>query len=108
MGVISGWGQSSLNLHIIAVHVFLGIAGQICICMYQVQLTTSAREMDAEATVCSSTRKPIYDNPIDKQRETALSIICGKDTFVSLPNGYRKAVIFALLPVAFDKHKGKS
>ncbi len=35
------------------------------------------------------------------------SIIGGKDTFVSLPTGYGKSVIFAALPMAFDQLKGE-
>ena len=36
------------------------------------------------------------------------SILRGKDTFVSLPTGYGKSVIFTALPLAFDKVRGQS
>ena len=36
------------------------------------------------------------------------AILSGKDIFVSLPTGYGKSIIFAALPLAFDKFKGTS
>ena len=37
-----------------------------------------------------------------KQFEAVLTFMSGKDTFVSLPTGYGKSAIYAILPVAFD------
>ena len=42
-----------------------------------------------------------------KQVEAIESFLSGKDTFVSLPTGYGKSVIYAALPLAFDTLKGK-
>lgn len=44
-----------------------------------------------------------------KQKQVAAieSFLGGKDTFVSLPTGYGKSVIYAALPLAFDTLKGK-
>ena len=42
-----------------------------------------------------------------KQVEAVESFLSGKDTFVSLPTGYGKSVIYAALPLAFDTLKGK-
>lgn len=44
-----------------------------------------------------------------KQKQVAAieSFLSGKDTFVSLPTGYGKSVIYAALPLAFDTLKGK-
>ena len=42
-----------------------------------------------------------------EQMKAMYSIIGGKDTFVSLPTGYGKSVIFAALPMAFDQLKGE-
>ena len=42
-----------------------------------------------------------------KQREAILAFLSGKDTFVSLPTGYGKSLIFALLPRVFNRIKGK-
>jgi len=34
--------------------------------------------------------------------EAVQSFVTGKDTFVALPTGYGKSVIFAVLPLLFD------
>ena len=48
-----------------------------------------------------------YEGVKDKQMEAILAVVRGKDTFVSLPTGYGKSMIYGLLPVVFDKKKGK-
>lgn len=42
----------------------------------------------------------------DKQLEAMVTFLSGKDVFVSLPTGYGKSIIYALLPVSFDLYKG--
>ena len=42
-----------------------------------------------------------------KQIEAIKSFESGKDTFVSLPTGYGKSIIFAVLPLLFDYINGK-
>ena len=42
----------------------------------------------------------------DKQMEAISSFVQGNDTFVSLPTGYGKSVIYAVLPYVFDRLKG--
>ena len=42
-----------------------------------------------------------------KQEEAILSFLDGKDTFVSLPTGYGKSLIYALLPLIFDNIRDK-
>jgi len=42
-----------------------------------------------------------------KQVEAVESFVSGKDTFVSLPTGYGKSIIFAILPIIFDLLLGK-
>ena len=37
-----------------------------------------------------------------KQFEAIMTFMSGKDTFVSLPTGYGKSAIYAVLPFAFD------
>jgi len=37
-----------------------------------------------------------------KQLEAVEAFVSGKDTFVSLPTGYGKSKIFAILPLLFD------
>ena len=43
----------------------------------------------------------------DKQHEAIKSFCSGRDVFVSLPTGYGKTLIFAMLPLIFDKLKGR-
>ena len=42
-----------------------------------------------------------------KQEEALLSFLSGNDTFVSLPTGYGKSIIYGILPVVFDILLGK-
>lgn len=44
----------------------------------------------------------------DKQLEAIVSFVQGYDTFVSLPTGYGKSIIYAILSLVFDKIKGES
>ena len=37
-----------------------------------------------------------------KQFEAVFSFMSGTDTFVSLPTGYGKSIIYGILPKAFD------
>ena len=48
-----------------------------------------------------------YEGVKDKQMEAILAVVRGKDTFVSLPTGFGKSMIHGVLPMVFDKKKGK-
>ena len=41
------------------------------------------------------------------EMEAAVAFLQGHDTFVALPTGYGKSIIFAMLPGTFDKYKGE-
>ena len=41
-----------------------------------------------------------------KQTEVILAVLVGRDTFVSLPTGYGKSVIYGVLPLLYDKVRG--
>ena len=43
----------------------------------------------------------------EKQLKAMKAFMEDKDTFVTLPTGYGKSMIYAILPFAFDKLKGK-
>ena len=43
-----------------------------------------------------------------KQQEALVAFVSGKDTFVALPTGYGKSIIYAILPSVFDKIQGIS
>ena len=42
----------------------------------------------------------------DKQVEAIITLCSGQDTFISLPTGYRKSIIFTILPQVYDKISG--
>ena len=42
----------------------------------------------------------------EKQFEAMAEFVKGHDVFVSLPTGYGKSIIYALLPLVFDQIKG--
>ena len=48
-----------------------------------------------------------YQHLKEKQIEAASQVLFGKDTFVALPTGYGKSIVYALLPRAFDNLQGK-
>ena len=47
------------------------------------------------------------ENFKEKLEKVILSIVNGNDTFVSLPTGYGKSVVYAALPVLFDRLHSK-
>ena len=62
--------------------------------------------MDVKRIILDSGRKLGYKKMKDNQVEAATSFLQGNDTFVSLPTGYGKSLIYAILPLAFDEMKG--
>lgn len=63
--------------------------------------------MDLKQLIVDCARQLGYDRLKEKQLEAITSYIQGNDTFVSLPTGYGKSIIFGVLPLVFDKMKGK-
>ena len=43
----------------------------------------------------------------EKQVEAIQRFLSGHDVFVSLPTGYGKSVIYAILPLIFDRIRGR-
>ena len=43
----------------------------------------------------------------EKQYEAVYKFCCGNDVFVSLPTGFGKSIIYAILPLVFDRIRGK-
>lgn len=64
--------------------------------------------MDVYAAIQKSGLALGYAELKDKQVEAMTSFLKGKDTFVSLPTGYGKSLIYAALPLAFDYLKGRT
>ena len=62
--------------------------------------------MDIQAAIRKSGLALGFPELKDKQIEAMSSFLKGKDTFVSLPTGYGKSIIYAALPLAFDYLKG--
>ena len=42
-----------------------------------------------------------------KQIAAVKAFVEGKDVFVSLPTGYGKSIIYAILPIVYDKIRGE-
>ena len=65
-----------------------------------------AAAMIHERAVSDSVREMGLTTLKPKQLEAVLAFLDGKDTFVSLPTGYRKSIIYGILPIVFDKLRG--
>jgi len=63
--------------------------------------------MDLTCALDQVTRQIGIQGLKPKQLEAVESFVSGKDTFVSLPTGYGKSIIFAILPLLCDLLLGK-
>jgi len=64
---------------------------------------TSANNLMAIENTISQALEDMHLLPLkSKQFEAVVSFMSGSDTFVSLPTGYGKSEIYAILPKAFD------
>ena len=81
----------------------------VCVCSKHCNCTRGfdAAEMDTKTAITEGGKQLGYDQLRPKQIEAMSSFIEGNDVFVSLPTGYGKSIIYAALPYAFDKLKGK-
>ena len=62
--------------------------------------------MDLNLAITEAAKKIGYTVLKDKQKEAVSLFLQGHDTFVSLPTGYGKSLIYALLPLAHDYSRG--
>ena len=63
--------------------------------------------MDFSAAIAEVTRLMRLKSLKPKQVESSQAFVSGRDTFVALPTGYGKSIIFAVLPLLFDMILGK-
>ena len=63
---------------------------------------------DLRQAVLDSARFLGYSSMKEKQIEATCAFVEGHDTFVSLPTGYGKSLVYAVLPLVFDKIRGKN
>ena len=69
------------------------------------QVTELAEKSINEAITWALEAMPL--NPLKpKQLEAVHTFMSGRDTFVSLPTGYGKSVIYAILPLAINYFLG--
>ena len=61
---------------------------------------------DLSAAIDESAKQLGYTLLKEKQKEAAMAVLSGCNTFVALPTGYEKSVVYALLPKAFDIYRG--
>ena len=47
-----------------------------------------------------------YERLKEEQFSAIEKFVCGQDVFVSIPTGFRKSVIYGILPTIFDRMKG--
>ena len=59
-----------------------------------------------ELAMAEAARKMSIDLK-EKQKEAILSFVPGRDTFVSLPTGYSKSILYGILPMLYDLLLGK-
>lgn len=62
---------------------------------------------DIEAAIAEGLQKLGFESLKEQQRAAIVTFLQQKDTFVSLPTGYGKSIIYAMLPYVFDRLRGK-
>ena len=62
--------------------------------------------MNVEEAICHVS-KDIGLTLKPKQLEAVANFCNGKDVFVSFPTGYGKSIIYGILPLVYDKIRGK-
>ena len=89
------------------------VAVCVCVCVCLASSGTGRRKPNKQGAIESrraaiiESAKAIGIDELKQEQYLAIDFILrGKDTFVSLPTGYGKSVVFAALPLAFDKVKG--
>ena len=70
-------------------------------------LTRCTGEMDLPSALNHASQRMGIQGLKPKQLEAIKAFVSGKYTFVSLPTGYGKSIIFAMLPLLFDFLLGK-
>jgi len=61
------------------------------------------KKMDLASALEEAFREIGIDCLKPKQREAIESFVSGQDLFISLPTGYGKSIIYAILSLVFDK-----
>ena len=65
-----------------------------------------AESLDIEAVVRACGSRLGYMAMKAKQIEAITAFVNGKDTFIVLPTGYGKSLVYAVLPLVFDSLRG--
>ena len=66
----------------------------------------SFTDNDVETIIRDCGSRLGYTGLKSKQIEAITEFVKGKDTFVALPTGYGKSLIYAVLPLVFDSLRG--
>ncbi len=77
------------------------------ICMYYVRAYSIRRYKEISIRMDEATRVMGITALKKKQKEAIVAFIQSRDTFVVLPTGYGKSLIYAVLPLVFDRLRGK-
>ena len=63
-------------------------------------------ESDLRAVISEVARKHGYESLKEEQLTAIEKFVAEQDVFVSLPTGFRKSLIYGLLPAVFDHLRG--
>ena len=63
--------------------------------------------MELEQAISEAAEKLGFQQLKPKQSEAVKAFVEGRDVFVSLLTGYRKSIIYGILPIVYDKIRGK-
>lgn len=63
--------------------------------------------MELERAISEAAEELGFQQLKPKQSEAVKAFVEGRDVFVSLPTGYGKSIIYAILPIVYDKIRGK-
>ena len=77
--------------------------------VHHVQSEARSGEMDASCVVraVANVSSDFNITLKDEQKDAIVNFCEGQDVFVSLPTGFGKSMIYSLLPLVFDKIRGK-
>ena len=76
----------------------------VCSCVLELEMCERRDEAEDCRKACIyNAQEELGLRLKDKQLESVHRFCCGNDVFVSIPTGYVKSIIYAILPYVYDK-----